>query len=377
MRIAILQGAFLPVPPIQGGAVEKMWFALGKEFAQNGHQVTQISKQSLDLPDSEIIDGVHHIRIKGYDMPKSGLLLKFLDLLYTIKICKLLSANFDVIVSNTFWAPIVLPTKAKQISLVDVARMPKGQMRLYSSVARLRANSTPVAKAIQKEIPDSWSNKVVMIPNPLPFDPTTTVDFIQKKPIILYVGRIHPEKGLDLLINAFKQTDQTYKLQLVGPWQTADGGGGPAYLQYLQKLAGQVAVDFIEPIYDLDKLNQLYLQASIFVYPSIAEKGETFGLAPLEAMAWGCIPIVSNLQCFQDFIRHGENGLIFDHGSSSAIKQLSDCIWQLHTDKQLSTKLAHNALKVRQTHSIHHIAKLFLEEFDHIKDQANGHDGIQ
>ena len=39
--------------------------------------------------------------------------------------------------------------------------------------------------------------------------------------------------------------------------------------------------------------------AQIFVYPSKAEYGETFGLSVLEAMSCGCVPVVSSLECFK------------------------------------------------------------------------------
>jgi hypothetical protein len=49
MRITIVQGAFLPVPPVLGGAVEKIWFALGKEFASRGHGDTPRSLVRLKV----------------------------------------------------------------------------------------------------------------------------------------------------------------------------------------------------------------------------------------------------------------------------------------------------------------------------------------
>lgn len=370
MRIALLQGAFFPVPAIRGGAVEKMWFSLGKEFARQGHEVTQISRHIDGLPFSEQIDGVNHIRVNGFDTPKSGLVLKFFDLLYTWRTRSFFTTDFDIIITNTFWAPIILPAKAQQVIMVDVARIPKGQIVLYKHVARLRANSTPVANAIRAEIDGTQQAKVVMIPNPLPFIPMQDVDFNRKKPLILYVGRIHPEKGLDLLIKAYKQTSQTYRLQLVGPWEVSGGGGGKEYLNSLKELAGDASIDFIGPIFDMDTLNQFYIDAAVFVYPSVAEKGETFGLSPLEAMAWGCVPIVSKLACFQDFITQGENGLIFDHRSQNAVQQLAAHIMRIQEDDKLRKKLGRNALQVRKTHSIKHIADLFLEEFAHVVKQS-------
>jgi len=369
LRIAIIQGAFLPVPPLQGGAVEKMWFSLGKEFARQGHTVTHISRDHENLPDSEFTDGVHYLRVQGYKTPKSGLALKGYDLLYTLNARKLLSADFDIVVTNTFWAPILLSAKYQRACMVDVQRMPKRQMRLYNQVARLRANSTPVAHAIRKGISSSSHDKVVLIPNPLPFTPVQLIDFTAKKPIILYAGRIHIEKGLDLLIKAFKKTSQQYRLQIVGPWEISAGGSGRQYLDSLRELAENADIEFIEPVYDMQALNKLYIDASLFVYPSVAEQGETFGLAPLEAMAWGCVPIVSNLACFHDFIKDGENGLVFDHRSPMAISQLARHISVLQQNNLLRNKLANSALSVRKSHSMTHVAGLFLEEFHRISTE--------
>lgn len=364
MRIAILQGAFLPVPPIMGGAVEKRWFALAQEFVRKGHEVVHISRRVSGLPDTEVIEGVQHVRIKGYDTPKSGIILKMLDFLYTLRVRKLFGSRYDVIVSNTFWAPIILPKVSRNMCMVDVARMPKGQLKLYQSVSRLRANSSPVEIAVRQELSASFQDKIVMIPNPLPFTLSTKVDLSTKKPIILYTGRIHPEKGLDLLIDAYKQTDQQYKLQIIGPWKISAGGGGKAYVDSLKERSTETGVEFIDPVYDTVLLNKYYADASIFVYPSVAEQGETFGLAPLEAMAWGCVPIVSDLTCFRDFISNKQNGLVFDHRSENAVDQLAQHIIRLQANESLRNQLALNAIGVRESHSTGRIADQFLHEFE-------------
>ena len=56
MKIVILQGAFLPVPPVAGGAVEKIWYRMGQEFAGLGHEVIHIGREFPDLPKNEKID---------------------------------------------------------------------------------------------------------------------------------------------------------------------------------------------------------------------------------------------------------------------------------------------------------------------------------
>jgi len=67
MRISIVNGFFLPVPPLSGGSTEKSWFYLGREFAARGHAVLSLSRQWRSLPIEEAIDGVQHYRLPGYE----------------------------------------------------------------------------------------------------------------------------------------------------------------------------------------------------------------------------------------------------------------------------------------------------------------------
>jgi glycosyltransferase involved in cell wall biosynthesis len=363
LKITILQGAFLPVPPALGGAVEKMWLALGKEFVRAGHEVVHVSRCYDGFPNTEQLEGVVHRRVGGYTTPTSGIYLKWLDMLYTLRARTAVPADSDVVVTNTFWAPLLLTSALRRRCLVDVQRMPKGQMRWYGQAARLRANSTPVAEAICRELPATEHQRVVMLPNPLPFANPPGVTLATKQPILLYVGRVHPEKGLDLLLNAFRQLPPGWRLRIVGPWQVAAGGGGEAYLHTLKKLSEGQDVDFIGPVYDMQALSSYYAEAAVFVYPSVAEQGETFGLAPLEAMAWGCVPIVSALACFRDFIEPGRNGLIFDHRHPQAVEALADALRQVQQNTGLRMALAEQAIYVRETHSTTRIAAEFLAEF--------------
>lgn len=368
MKITIVQGAFFPIPPVLGGAVEKMWYGLAKEFVNQGHEVYYISKSYEGFLNIEREDGIDHIRVKGYKSPSSGILLKILDLFYTLKAVQKIPNNTDIIISNTFWLPIILPSNQQKKCFIDVARMPKGQMRFYTKSARLRANSSPVAKAIKDEISIKYFDKVVMIPNTLPFKNNNAVDFSKKEKIILYTGRIHPEKGLDILINSFSLIGtEEWQLCIVGPYSTESGGGGDAYLQELKFLAKNSNVAFLEPIFDIDKLSEIYSKASIFVYPSVAERGETFGVSPLEAMSWGCATIVSDLECFKDFIFHNRNGLCFDHRSKQNVEILSEYLNVLINKPELIKSLAKKGLNVKETHSNEVLATKFLKEFEYMQ----------
>ena len=80
-------------------------------------------------------------------------------------------------------------------------------------------------------------------------------------------------------------------------------------------------------------------------------------------MAWGCVPIVSALECFQDFIHHQENGLIFNHRIDHPEVELAALLNSLVDNTGLTERLKVNCLKVRNTHSAKNIATQFLNDF--------------
>lgn len=374
MKITIVQGAFLPVPAVMGGAVEKMWFLIAQEFAKQGHEIVYISKKHPEFKDKENNNGISHIRVKGFLTPKNAILLKLYDLIYAFRTLKHIQS--DIVVTNTFWLPMLLRNKKKGAVCVDVARMPKGQMKFYKHVGRLRANSSAVKNAIVEEAA-FLEPKVKIIPNPLTFLTEHAKGVpAEKQNTILYVGRIHPEKGISLLIEAFIKAQEkglkNYQLKIIGPYKTSEGGRGDKYLKTLKKIKkGNQNILFMPPIYDVEKLNTEYKAASVFVYPSLAEKGETFGISPLEAMAWGCIPIVSNLDCFKDFISDQKNGYIFNHRSNKAIEELTMYLLKMEElgETELNT-IRNTCIQVRETHSVAHISNVFLQDFKEILNGA-------
>ena len=347
-----------------GGAVEKAWFALGQEFARRGHEVVQISRAHPQLHASEMIDGVRHLRIPGSETPSSLPWLKFLDLLYSLRAKRVLPPS-DIIVTNTFWLPMLL--RNRRGIYVNVARFPKGQMRFYRNAARLQAPSNAIAQAIIAEVPE-MKTKVAVIPYPAPSGMEARF-FSEREDKILYVGRIHPEKGVHLLLRA--KTD--WKIAIVGPWEHRLGGGGEAYWKELLELAR--ARDHIElrgPIFEADQLAEEYQSARLFVYPSLAERGETFGLAPLEAMAHGCPVLVSNLDCFHDFIRDVETGFIFDHRAADPAAELRSKIAEVTANESLLARVAEAGYRRSEDFTLPRVADQFLKDFDAVLEESHG-----
>jgi glycosyltransferase involved in cell wall biosynthesis len=373
MRITIVQGGFLPIPPLEGGAVEKVWFSLGAEFARRGNQVKHISRLYRDLPAKEIINGVEHLRIKGFEAPRSRLLLWFREFLYAKRVVGILPIA-DILVTNSVWLPALVRDRNRGAIYVHMARFPKRQTRLYRRAARLQAVSNVAAQAIKEQDPRSVA-KVRMIPNPLP-DPIEQFDvsrtWVARRQLILYVGRIHPEKGIHFLVEAFEELVRRglvgWRLALVGPWKPSQGGGGQDYYDSLRRTAGKAAnrIDWIGPVFNQRELVEHYRYAKLFVYPSLAEKGETFGLAPLEAMASGCPALVSGLGCFQDFIKNGTTGFIFDHHKIPIAATLSRRIAELVSTEASLLSVAVRAYRAAQAYNLPEVAEMYLKDFESI-----------
>ncbi|MEI6561001.1 MAG: glycosyltransferase family 4 protein [Verrucomicrobiota bacterium] len=369
MRITIVQGAFLPVPPLMGGAVEKIWFALGKEFARRGHEVVHVSRLCEGLPREEVIEGVRHLRVRGYDAPGSLALLKGLDLLYSLRALRVLP-EADVLVTNTFWLPMLVRSKRHGKLYVHAARYPKGQMRFYAHADRLQTVSRPIQEAIEREVPQ-LASKVRCISNPLS-GPVPPLELEGRQKRLLYVGRVHPEKGIALLLDAValipEQQLGDWKLVVVGPAESKYGGGGEGYLEELKRRAEKIRdrVTWTGAIFDTECLDAQYRAASLFIYPSLAEKGETFGLAPLEAMAQGCPALVSNLDCFRDFIDEDRNGFVFDHRSANPAQTLAAKLQELISHPERLAQAAVLGHRTAGEFSLEHVAGQYLEDFQSI-----------
>ena len=367
MRINCVLGPFLPVPPYMGGAVERVWQNLCAEFSSQGHQVNLISRQYKDLALSENCDGVRYIRVKSFDGPKSKILYRILDLIYALRICVMLP-KADVTVTNSVSLPFIIPRGRAGKIYMSVARFPKGQMALYRRVDRIQCVSSHVAQAVISQSP-SVAQLVCTIPNAIGSCFADAIDEHRglREKTVLFVGRVAKEKNVETLIRGFARVSRLFpdwRLSIVGPHQTALGGDGDDYLRELQALAGSLdaPVTFAGPVFDEASLISRLKTSEIFVYPSIAAKGEALPLAPLEAMACGCAVIVSSLDCFTDYIDDGRTGLTFDHKNTNG-DALADQLQTLMRDRSLREKLGSAASHTARQFTKSVVARKYLQDF--------------
>jgi glycosyltransferase involved in cell wall biosynthesis len=371
VRITIVIGPFYPIPPVRGGAVEKVHFLLAGAYRDAGHEVTIVSRRYPGFANDEVVDGIRHLRIASFDRSSNLLVNLALDLIYSLRVAAALPPA-DIAITNGFFLPLVLPRRRAGKIYVQLGRYPKGQMALYSRADRLQAVSKAVGRAIAKQAP--WlAEKIRVIGYAIPEAFFAAGADGERGRVVLYVGRIAREKGIELLLAAFWALSQRlpadvhagWSLRIVGPHRIAEGGDGDAYLARLQALAAEraIACEFVGPIFDEQALAAEYRRAPIFVYPSLAETGEALGLAPLEAMAAGCAVIVSDLQCFDDYVEDGVTGLQFDHRGADPAARLAAKLALLLAEPERLQKIADAGRCAAADFRVSAIAGRMLDDF--------------
>lgn len=368
MKITIITSPFGYIPPHGYGAVEKIWYDLAGEMIKEGHSVSFISKEyKEELKDASIND-ISTNYIKGYSWTGSLKKDLVLDFIYSFKALYTLKKT-DILIFNTFWTPLIcfLFWWKYDKTVYNVARFPKGQFRFFKHINRLACVSSAVYNELLVQTP-SVKNISKVISNPVNTDVFKySKEFLETTKFrVVYTGRVHPEKGLTILVKSCNLLVVKYpnlELVIVGPRSIANGGGGDKYVEKLNELASSFSVNWCDPISDSRLLKEEIVRSTIFCYPSIAEKGETFGVSPLEAMAAGRATIVSNLTCFKDFVVDNENGLIFNHSLENPELDLYNKIEALINNVDLRKKIAINGAKTALNFSNKKIAKEYLEDF--------------
>jgi glycosyltransferase involved in cell wall biosynthesis len=206
-------------------------------------------------------------------------------------------------------------------------------------------NSTATKNEIIARFPQ-FKSKIAVIPMGVDIKKFSgkTVNKPKKyknKKIILFVGRLNEQKGIEYLIKSvpyIKSNHPNIKLLIIGE------GSYKAHLENVARsLNVRENVDFLWAI-PHSKITDYYRMSDVFVLPSITSKigTEGLGLVLLEAMAAKVPVIGTNTGGIRYTIKNMQNGILVEERNS---KQIADGIILLLSNSKLRAKITKNAFK--------------------------------
>ena len=384
MRILHVTYIFPPKPNVADG-ITNVVYNVTKELAKKGHQVTVFASNLAGLHQSNMLPTGHH-RINNVDVFYFRCLQKYKTFAFTPSIVNELRYldYFDIVhvhdarsfqgICTYLWGkmkfvPYVFQPHGSFLSLL---REPYGLRMLKLLLDKLVSgkilkNSSKIITLSRVEaeqyrrmgVPEE---KIAIIPNGIDLSEYANLPpkgtFKRKfgipedKKVILYLGRIHRSKGVDLLIKAY-----AYLIEKVGNKDAVLVIAGPddGYLNDAKALAYSLRVSdsvmFVGPLYGKDKL-AAYVDSDIYVLPS---RYEIWGLTILEAYACGKPVIASNVGGPKDLVLDNETGLLFETGN---FRELAERIMHLLNDENKCVEMGKKARKlVEQKYSIENVVK--------------------
>lgn len=180
-----------------------------------------------------------------------------------------------------------------------------------------------LSEGVKKYFKETYNRDTIFIPNGVNKPKIEKTDIIKKKynldkdSYILFLARIVPEKGLDYLIDAYKEIETNKKLVIAG--------GASHTNDYYQSIKEKVENDkriIMTGFVQGQELDELFSNCYLYCLPSDIE-GMPISL--LEAMSYGCNCLVSNIEENMQVVN--EYASTFEKGNVKDLKlKLIKCI---------------------------------------------------
>ncbi len=154
---------------------------------------------------------------------------------------------------------------------------------------------------IENGFPD---HRITVLPSPVPLPSDLPADRAPRDPVVLYVGRVTAEKGVDYLLRALPRIAVPCELRVAG-----DG----YELKKQRALAAELGVaDRVRFLGALDRasIQDLYRQAAVVVVPSVWP--EPFGMVGPEAMSFGVPVVAFRVGGVPEWLHDGETGYLVE-----------------------------------------------------------------
>jgi len=337
---------------LEDGGVVRAILDLTCALAKSGKSVTLLSTEGEDWHTSE--DGVQSMTTGPFDRhPIRFSASRLASLRAQID-------QADILHLHTPWEPANLqlahlarkcgtPYVISVHGMLDDWAMTKSSMKkrlflllgcrkMFHSASAVHCTAEAEAQQVKRWIPKSNINVVPLVFDPSQYlNPPPTSDPDKHwptreipRPIVLFLSRIHPKKGVDRLIHAASKVCALHQVRFI-----IAGSGDSTYERSLhslvEKLDVQDHVEFVGFV-NGDRKTSLLRASDIFVLPT---SQENFGLVFPEAMACG-IPIITTkgVDIWPELEESGGAFIINEDAESTA-----NAIIQLLDDDALRTKM--------------------------------------
>ena len=213
------------------------------------------------------------------------------------------------------------------------------------------SNSSPAMKSMFAAIPNAVDSKISQMAEQTPILTN------KNKKKIIWCGRIvHNQKNILFLPRLWRQLERMHpdwELIIVG-----DGVDRPLLERRIKKykLRNVSITGYTDPY-------PYYQLADIFVLPSFSEG---FGMVLIEAMAFGCVPVVfDSAKVFRDIIDNESDGFIIPDMNEKAYIKACD---KLMTDSEYRQVLQKKAMEKSKNFSIDKVCAIWMNLFNEVLD---------
>jgi len=233
--------------------------------------------------------------------------------------------NGDIIHNHQLWRmPNIYPLLAKKKKSIKIIHSPRGSLakehlsiskykkfifKKFFGQDRMLLNCDAFHATSIKEKDEirslGYKQPIAIIPNGIDIPSNKKMDFKKNNTKFLYLGRIHPIKGLDLLLNVWSQIELKNKscsLEICGYYEDIN------YYNHLKNMIKKLdlkKVVFSKKVSGREKKDK-YLENDIFILPS---KSENFGMVIAEAMSYG-LPIITSNKTPWEIIKKNNYGWV-------------------------------------------------------------------
>lgn len=173
-------------------------------------------------------------------------------------------------------------------------------------------------------------DRVVTIPNGIALerDPAVaaelraSVNVGPEEPVVGFVGRLSPGKGLEMLLGAasiLRRRWPDFRLFILG-----DGPGANGYVRSLKLMSAQLGL--AENVHFFGYVDRAAAACAAFDVQVVCSRAEPFGLVTVEAMAQGLPVVATNSGGSPEIVRDGVEGFLVEPGDAETLALRLDCL---------------------------------------------------